>query len=272
MTTLQPRGNGHKGTFGKLLVVGGSPDMIGAPMLAALAAYRSGCGYVIAALPRPVLAAALSVVPEVVGLGLDEESEKKLLATAHDADALVIGPGLGRQPAAEARLEALLDVNKPTVLDADGLTLWAEQPKWWERLPGCGVLTPHPGEAARISNGDVPSDESGRRQWAVDHARQWNTTLVLKGERTVIAAPDGRVAINDTGDSTLAKAGSGDVLSGLLGTLLAQGHDCFDAAVLAAHVHGRAGELAGQLWTKRGALARDVCDQLPHALAEVEEV
>ncbi|MEM8873126.1 MAG: NAD(P)H-hydrate dehydratase [Planctomycetota bacterium] len=258
---LPPRGNGHKGTFGKLLVVGGSDTMLGAPMLAALAAYRSGCGYVLAALPKVMLPAALSVVPEVVGVVQDNA-----VAAAEGADALVLGPGLGQR----FDVGQLLEVDKPTVLDADGLTSWSKRENWWASLPPKCVLTPHPGEAKSISGGPVPSYDAGRKQWALGHALKWHTTVLLKGERTVIASANGRVAVNDTGDSTLAKAGSGDVLSGVIGTLLAQGVEPFDAAVLGAKAHGRAGELAGQKRTTRGALARDVCDQLPFALQELE--
>ncbi|MEM6561731.1 MAG: NAD(P)H-hydrate dehydratase [Planctomycetota bacterium] len=260
-TTLPRRGSGHKGTFGKLLVVGGSDTMIGAPMLAALAAYRSGCGYVIAALPKSVLASALTVVPEVVGVVQEDAVD-----AAGSADALVLGPGLGQR----FDVGELLGLGKPTVLDADGLTSWSTRGEWWKRLPGNCVLTPHPGEARTISGGPVPTDDAGRRQWTLAHAFTWNTTVLLKGERTVIANADGRVAVNDTGDSTLAKAGSGDVLSGVIGTLLAQGLEPFDAAVLGAKAHGHAGELAGAKWTTRGALARDVCDQLPFALRALE--
>ena len=262
--------DGHKGTFGKLLVVGGSRDMIGAPMLAAKAAYRAGCGYVIVAMPRPVLAAGLTVLPEAVGLGLDEDDDGRLTEVAREADALVIGPGLGRQPGAGDRVRALLKLGRPTVLDADGLTGLAGELADVLRGHGRVVLTPHPGEARTLTGEDVPTDDAGRRAFAERWAGRWGGTLLLKGARTVIT--DGRdTFINTTGDSTLAKAGSGDVLSGLIGTFLAQGLDPLPAARLAAHAHGLAGEHAGLMWTKRGAMAGDVCDAIPHALAAMDE-
>jgi NAD(P)H-hydrate epimerase len=243
--------------------------MIGAPMLAALAAYRSGCGYVVAALPREVLVAGLAVVPEAVGLGVEDDDG--LAAAAGSADAVAVGPGLGRQAEGAARVARLLEAGRPVVVDADAINALGPLGRWPDGLPAGAVLTPHPGEARRLTGEAVPTDDDGRLDYANRHAAAAGVVLVLKGERTVVVdGRDGRASVNTTGDSTLAKAGSGDVLTGVLGALLAQGHDPFDAACWAVAAHGTAGEAAGRRWTKRGALARDVCDELPAALAALE--
>jgi NAD(P)H-hydrate epimerase len=264
---LPPRPqHGHKGLFGRVLVVGGSPTMLGAPLLAGTAALRAGAGWVQIAVPGAILPAALSVTPELVGLPLDDEGDAEpLLAAAELADALVIGPGLGTGKPARAHLQALLRLEKPAVLDADALNLLAGKSHWPKKLALRAVLTPHPGEMKRlaplIGRDDVPADDQGRIALAMAAATAFGQVVALKGEKTVVS--DGsRVYLNRTGDSSLSKAGTGDVLAGLLGTLLAQMPDAFAAAVLAVHLHGRAGEQAGQRLGRRAVLARDVIDSL----------
>jgi ADP-dependent NAD(P)H-hydrate dehydratase len=272
---LPPRPvEGHKGSFGRVLVVGGNDGMIGAPVLAGTAALRMGAGLVQLAVPRSILPACLTITPELIGLGLGKAAGKdQLLEAGEKADAVVIGPGLGRTPEAEARLTRLVRLDKPMVIDADGLNLLAAMKKWPSYFKARAVLTPHPGEMARlgrlIRRTDVPSDDEGRIDIASAAAEAFGQVVVLKGERTVVT--DGRrVYVNQTGNSALAKAGTGDVLSGILGTLLAQKMDRFDAACLAVHLHGRAGELAGGTIGMRSTLARDVVDAIAAAAAEHE--
>lgn len=269
----RPR-EGHKGTFGRVLVVGGNDGMIGAPVLAGTAALRMGAGLVQLAVPRSILAACLTITPELIGLGLGKAAGKdQLLEAGERADAIVLGPGLGRTPEAEARLTRLVRLDKPMVIDADGLNILSGMKRWPTFFKARAVLTPHPGEMARlgklIGRTDVPADEEGRVDIASEAARAFGQVVVLKGERTVVA--DGkRVYVNTTGNSTLSKAGTGDVLSGIMGTLLAQQMDRFDAACLAVHLHGRAGEIAGERVGMRCALAREVVDAIPGAVAERE--
>lgn len=265
---------GHKGMFGRVLVVGGNEGMIGAPALAGAAALRMGAGLVQLAVPRSILAAALSITPECIGIGLGKAAAKDdLLKAAEAADAVVIGPGLGRTPEAEARLVRLIRLDKPMVIDADGLNILAAMKKWPGFFKARAVLTPHPGEMKRlgklIGREQVPSDEQGRIDIAAELARAVGQVVVLKGHRTVVT--DGRrVYLNQTGDSTLSKAGTGDVLSGMLGTLLAQETEAFDAACLVAHLHGRAGEIAGRKHGRRSALAREVIDAIAEAADQAE--
>ncbi len=272
---LPPRPlDGHKGLFGRVLVVGGNDGMIGAPVLAATAALRLGAGLVQIAVPRSILAACLAITPELIGLGLGKAAGKdQLLDAGEKADAVVIGPGLGRTPEAEARVTRLVRLDKPMVIDADALNLLSDQKRWPTYFKARAVLTPHPGEMGRlaklIGRTDVPADEEGRIDIAARAAEAFGQVVLLKGRNTV--ATDGkRVYVNATGNSALSKAGTGDVLSGMIGALLAQGVEPFDAAALGAHLHGRAGEVAGEKLGLRAVLARDVLDALPAAVSEYE--
>jgi ADP-dependent NAD(P)H-hydrate dehydratase len=271
---LPPRpDDGHKGTFGRLLVVGGNDGMLGAPTLAATAALRMGAGLVQLAVPRAILHACLAITPELIGLGLGKAAGKdELLKAAESADAIVIGPGLGQTPESLGRLTRLVRLEKPMVVDADALNLLSKEKRWPNYFKAKAVLTPHPGEMARLGkllgHTQVPTDDEGRKKLAELAAKTFGQVVLLKGHRTVIS--DGnRSYVNQTGDSTLAKAGAGDVLSGVIGCLLAQKMPPFGAACLGAHLHGRAGELAGQKLGKRSALARDVIQHLASAISEM---
>jgi ADP-dependent NAD(P)H-hydrate dehydratase len=265
--------DGHKGLFGRVLIVGGNLEMIGAPVLAGAAALRTGSGLVQIALPMPVLAIALSVVPELIGLGLDESksSLKKLLEFAEKADVLAVGPGLGQASNVGRMLDSLFRLDKPMVVDADALNYLASLKSWPKSFAAKAVLTPHPGEMKRLAKllgrDDVPSDEKGRIAIAAQAAHAFGQIIVLKGHRTVVT--DGRkVYINKTGDSSLSKAGAGDVLSGILASLIGQKMELFDAACAATHLHGKAGEIAGKHLGRRSVLARDVVEAVPNSLQE----
>jgi NAD(P)H-hydrate epimerase len=271
---LPPRPiDGHKGTFGRVLVVGGHDEMIGAAALAGEAALRMGSGLVQIAVPKAILAAAISIVPELIGLGLTKSDDKHLIEAAEKADAVIVGPGLGQSTAAVARVKRLIRLDKPMVLDADALNILSAMKNWPSGFKAQAVLTPHPGEMARLGKlfgqTNVPTDDDGRIAIAAKAANTLGQTIVLKGHRTVVT--DGRrVYINHTGDSSLSKAGTGDILSGMLGCLLGQEMDPFDAACLAVYLHGKAGELAGAKLTRRCVLARDVIELLPAAIAAME--
>jgi hydroxyethylthiazole kinase-like uncharacterized protein yjeF len=274
---LPPRPTtGHKGLFGRVLIVGGNDGMIGAPVLAGTAALKMGSGLVQIAVPRAILPYALSITPELIGISLGKMAGKdQLLEAAEIADAIVIGPGLGQTPEALARLTRLARLEKPMVIDADALNLLAKEKKWPKWFKAHAVLTPHPGEMKRlgklIGRTEIPSDDPGRIAIALEAANQFQQILVLKGDRTVVANPQGQVYINATGNSALSKAGSGDVLSGILGSLLGQGMDRFEAACCAVHLHGLAGEAAGANLGLRSVLARDVIDAIPAAIKSIEK-
>jgi ADP-dependent NAD(P)H-hydrate dehydratase len=267
--------SGHKGLFGRVLIVGGNDEMLGAPVMAGTAALRMGAGLVQIAVPKSILAAALSITPELIALGLGKSATPaELRDAAGAAKAIVIGPGLGQSAAAHDRLFRLVRMQTPMLVDADGLNMLAAGKRWPPFFKSHAVLTPHPGEMKRlaklIGRSEVPTDDDGRIDIAILAANSFKQVIVLKGDRTVITDGE-RVYLNRTGDSSLSKAGTGDVLSGVIGTLLAQGEDRFDAACIGVHIHGRAGEIAGERIGRRSVLARDVIDSLSPALAEYEK-
>lgn len=252
--------------------------MFGAATLAATAALRCGSGLVQVAVPTETLPFALSITPELIGLALRDQFKSKdraeLRAAADAADVIVIGPGMGQSRGAIERLKFLCEFDKPMVIDADALNAFAAmKTKWWKQIKSRAVLTPHPGEMARLSSaldvskGDVPSDEAGRLERAVLAARTFKQIILLKGHKTIITDGE-RAYVNQTGNSALSKAGSGDVLSGIIGSLIGQGMNAFDAACAGAWIHGKAGELAGEKLGKRSVLARDVIGNLNSALQE----
>jgi len=275
LPALPPRpADGHKGMFGRVLVVGGNGEMLGAPVMAGTSALRTGAGLVQIAVPKSLLVAALSITPELIGLGLGKSGGiRRLLEAAAKADAVVVGPGLGQSPETADRLGQLVRLEKPMVVDADGLNVLAARKRWPGFFKAHAVLTPHPGEMGRlaklIGRKTVPTDDAGRIDIATAAATAFDQVVVLKGSRTVVT--DGqRVYVNNTGDSSLSKAGTGDVLTGIIGTFLAQKMSQFDAASAGVWIHGRAGELAGERLGRRSVLARDVIDSIAPALAEYE--
>ncbi len=245
--------------------------MLGAPSMAGRSALKLGSGLVEIAVPRSILVAALTITPELIGIGLEAGVPKKLIDSAEKAAAIVIGPGLGQSGDAFARLQSVAGLNKPMVVDADALNMLSNQSAWPEWFRATAVLTPHPGEMKRLGKllgrDRVPADEAGRIEIAVLAAKTFGQTVVLKGSRSVVT--DGQlVYINSTGDSSLSKAGTGDVLSGMIGCLLGQKMTCFDAACCGAYLHGRAGEIAGQRLGPRCVLAADVIESIPQAVSE----
>jgi NAD(P)H-hydrate epimerase len=265
---------GHKGTFGHVLVVGGSEGKTGAACLASEAALRAGAGLVTAAAPRSLHAIYEEKLTECMTFPVDEgaagcfglASVPRLAAEAGARDVVVLGPGLGREAETARAVERLLaELERPTVVDADGLWPFAGRPEAL-RSAAARVLTPHPGELSRLLERPARELERDRVAAARELARRSGAVAVLKGARTVVARPDGAVRINPTGGPGLASGGTGDVLAGAIGALLAQRLEPFDAAALGVYLHGLAGEIAGSA----GALAGDVARLLPEARRRVE--
>jgi len=267
-----PRAELHKRSRGVLLLVGGSPGMGGAPTLMGLAARRSGTGLLVLAVPASVVGRVGAEVPEAITVALPESGGG--LAAAADnacrrwlgeATAIGVGPGLGRADGTQKVVRGLLAAYRgPAVVDADGLfALGTGGPLAERRAPT--LVTPHAGEFARLA----PDAEGTRLDQAADRAARWGATVLLKGDNTVVADPDGRLAVNPTGVPSLATGGTGDVLAGLVGALLAQGLDPFDAARLGAWVHGRAGALAVRALGPVSVAAADVAEHLPAAFGEL---
>ncbi len=262
----------HKGTFGRALLVGGSAGMSGALALAGRAALRSGVGLVHLAYPETLDPVVSSVVLEAVKHplpssdgGLDERSLEPLATVAQDMDAVAIGPGLGRALAAQEIVRELVSALAcPLVVDADGLNALAGH---LERLKRAAptVLTPHPGEFARLTGLPVEDIERDRLEVARDFATEHELVLVLKGVPTVIATPNRHVCVNATGNAGLAKGGSGDVLTGLIAGLIAQGMGSAEAAACGAWLHGRAADSLQTSAPARTMTPGELVDALPNA-------
>ncbi len=276
---LPPRPPGaHKGTFGRVLVVGGSQRYIGAPRLAAMGALRVGAGLVTLACGQsvyPVVAAGVSEptflpLPEHEGQ-LSGHSVLPLLAAVDEgAQVLLVGPGLGQGGYVQGFLGELLDAlrSRPItlVLDADGLNNLASLRDWPQRLPRGAIITPHPGEMSRLCGLSVEEVQAHRVRVAREYACLWGVVLVLKGAHTVVASPDGRARISPFVNPGLASGGTGDVLAGAIAGLAAQGLSPFDAASLGVYLHGLAGELVREELGDAGMVAGDLLLALPRAI------
>jgi ADP-dependent NAD(P)H-hydrate dehydratase len=267
--------DGHKGTFGTVLVVAGSRGMSGAAVLSGSAAVRGGAGLVRVACPADVQAVVASGNPCYLTSGLtgsDQQDEyaDQVAGLTKSADVVAIGPGLGKSDAVTALVrQQVLGGDKPLVLDADALNVLSPIPDTLRERGQPTVLTPHPGEFARLLNTSTEQVQANRLNLAIGFAQQWHVVLLLKGQHTIVT--DGsRVYVNGTGNPGMATGGTGDVLTGLLAALAGQGMGAFDAAVLAAWVHGRAGDLAAEAVGQTALCATDVLSHLPAALREVE--
>lgn len=268
----------HKGTFGHAGIVGGSPGKTGAPAMAGLGALRVGTGLVTVATPQSVSAILESKLLEVMTEPMPESSNhllgmetcSALLAFAHNKSSLAFGPGLGVSPGTTELLRHLLpQLDAPCVLDADALNSLAHHCQIFSSMKRPPILTPHPGEMARLleasSSRQVNDNRIGvSRQFAMQH----RVILVLKGARTIIAEPQGHIAICPTGNPGMASAGMGDVLTGLIVGLLAQGLSAWDAARAGVYLHGLAGDLAAATIGEPGLIAGDVISAVPHALTQ----
>ncbi|NGQ95864.1 NAD(P)H-hydrate dehydratase [Brevibacillus sp. SYP-B805] len=251
-TTLPRRPDTHKGTYGHLLVCAGSQAMSGAGILACRAALRAGCGLVTWAAPATLMPSLIGHVPEAMLLGIQEgwtypQAVERLLAAIRQRQAAVIGPGLGRFPGDTAWLRTLWEqTDTPLLLDADALNMLADAADFaaWPQRTAPVVLTPHPGEMARLCGVSTAEIQRNRIEVARHFAQKHRVLLVLKGAATVIASPDGDAYVNPTGNPGMATGGSGDVLAGIIGSLLAQGYEAKAAACLGVWLHGAAGDRA----------------------------
>ena len=267
---------GHKGTFGKVYLLGGSVGYTGAPVLCAGGAVHSGCGLVFLGVPETVwpIAAArcLCAMPHPLAEQdgrLSAVAETEIRRRAAVCDAVAVGCGLGRSEGSDALVNALLTLEKPLVLDADGINALSGHIDLLDARRGRPtVLTPHEVEFARIG-GDLSRGD--RERAAQDFAMAHGCVLVLKGHRTVTASPEGDVLVNTTGGSGLAKGGSGDVLTGVIASLMAQRADALRAAAVGVWLHGRAGDLAEQELTAYSVTPEDVVRKLPDAIREILE-
>jgi len=295
----------HKGTFGTALIAAGSVNYTGAVALAGEAAYRVGAGLVTLAVPAPLHGALAGAIPEVTWILLphemgvvSENASEVLMKNLERVTALLIGPGFGTEGTTRQFIENLLvgksgskkattrigfvrqeDEKKeeannslpPMVVDAGGLKLLAQIKDWHQKLPSPAILTPHPGEMATLTGLSKEEIQENRQGIALKYAKEWGQVVVLKGAFTVIASPDGRMTLIPVASPALARAGTGDVLAGLIVGLRAQGLEAFEAAVAGAWIHAQAGLYAADdLGTTASVLAGDVLNSVSDVLSDLE--
>lgn len=285
--------NSHKGTYGTALIVAGSVNYTGAAYLAGMAAYRVGTGLVTMAVPSPLHTSLSGIFPEATWLPLPHNSGfiasdavEIVLDNISKVTGMLIGPGFGINQSTlgfisgilkhgKARIENAGDKNPnfelpPSVFDADGLKLIADLKHWWRFLPPLTILTPHPGEMAVLTGLSVKEIQSNRLEIASEYSKKWGQILVLKGAFTVIAHPDETVAVIPIATPALSKAGTGDVLAGMIVGFLAQGLQPFKSAVLGSWIHAKSGVLtAEQHGNTASVIAGDLMDAIPEIISTI---
>jgi NAD(P)H-hydrate epimerase len=279
---LRRKSNVHKGDFGHIFVLAGSARFSGAAALCSGATLRAGAGLVTLGIPGSLNQAIIKIkLKEVMTLPLPETKQGSLNLSGYqkikdflkDIDMLVIGPGLGQESSTQKLIRKLIrETDKPLVIDADGLNalvghLKSLTPKTQHPKPI--ILTPHPGEMARLLGISVAKVQSKRKEIAKKFAQKYRVTVVLKGHNTVVADYKDRAYINKTGNPGMSTAGSGDVLTGMIAAFLGQGLDAFNAAKYAVYLHGLAGDLAAGEKTQISLIASDIIDKIPEAIKKI---
>ncbi len=268
----------NKGSCGRVFIVAGSCGMTGAAYLAVKGALRSGAGLVTVGTAESERHIVACMVPEAMTAPLEdsdgkitEGSMKTILKYANKADAVVFGPGLGQNSDMHNILKTLLlEYKGKLVIDADGLNALSKNCEILNEKSCDVVITPHPGEMSRLTKLSIDEIQQNRAAIAADFAQRHGITVLIKGQNTVIAACDGRMKINPTGNPGMATGGTGDVLSGVIAAFLGQGLDAFDAAALGAYIHGKAGDMAAEKFGIHGLIAGDVAEYV--AMAIVDEL
>ncbi len=281
--TVLPRRplNANKGSFGRVLITAGSLNYIGAAYLACCGAQRAGAGLVTLATAgslQPILAAKLTEVtylplPESQPGSISVEAGDVITRQSNQYDVLLMGCGLGQDPSTVEFVSSLiLEKELPLpVLDADALNILPKIPEWWQWLTEDAILTPHPGEMARLCGLSIDEIQSDRLGITRRFAAEWHQTIVLKGAYTVIATTDGRCRVSPFANPGLASAGTGDVLAGVIAGLVAQGLTPFDAASLGVYLHGRAGEMVKEKLGDTGMIASDLLPVLPLTIKQLKK-
>lgn len=273
---LRRKENSHKNDFGHVLVLAGSKSMMGAAALVSLAAMRSGAGLVTLGVPESLNPVAQKKISSVVmTFPLRETREKTLSSAAYaqitkrlkNFDVIALGPGLSQNKNTQKLIAKLIStVDKPLVIDADALNAIASNPDLLKKINNTKILTPHPGEMARLTGLTKNAIQTHRAQAAKKFAKIYRCILLLKGKKTVVASAGGEVYLNHSGNVGLATAGSGDVLTGMIAAFLAQGLSGFEAAKYGSYIHGLAGDLAANEKTKTAMIASDIIEKIPSAL------
>ncbi|SNS75936.1 NAD(P)H-hydrate epimerase [Anaerovirgula multivorans] len=262
----------HKGSYGKALIIAGSFGMTGAAILASKAALRSGAGIVKTAVPKELSVIIENQLIEAITVSLEElwNQDNQQAFRLKGEDAIAIGPGSGRAEAFKKLLEAVVEeATVPVVIDADGLNLLAENIDILKSLKAPCIITPHPGEMARLTGLSIDEINRNRIDVARGFSLKWKVITLLKGARTIISDEKGNVYINSTGNPGMATAGSGDVLTGMITGLLAQGISPLEATITAAYLHGKAGDRTAEKYGQYSMLAGDILEEIPYGIKEL---
>jgi len=275
---LRRKLSANKGDFGHILILAGCARYSGAAVLCAEGALHSGAGLVTLGIPKSINSAVIRIKPkEVMTLPLTETKErtlssgayKKIKDFAKNIDLLIIGPGLGQEKATQALIRKVLaQIDIARIIDADGLNALAGRLNLLKTHNSklMTILTPHPGEMARLLGTSVKKVQSNRKEIARRFSKKYKVTCVLKGHNTVVADQKGSLYINKTGNPGMASGGCGDVLTGMIGAFLGQGLDAFSAAKYAVYLHGLAGDMAAKKKTQISLIASDIIDKIPEAI------
>ncbi|MCT4604747.1 MAG: NAD(P)H-hydrate dehydratase [Marinisporobacter sp.] len=268
----------HKGSYGKAYIVAGSTGMTGAAILSCESALRSGAGLIKMPVPQSLNTIMETRLTEVITVPLPEFKKgvvgisdiEKILKTMEESNVIAVGPGSGRSRELEELLRNMLEhTSTPMVLDADALNALANRKELLSLIKSQTVMTPHVGEMARLTGLEIDYINNNRIEVATEFAKKWNVVVILKGARTVVAGPKGEIFINITGNPGMATAGSGDVLTGIVTGLVAQGIDPLKAAAAAVYIHGTAGDLAAKKVGEYGLVASDIVKEVPFAIKEI---
>jgi len=264
----------HKGDYGKVLIVAASRGMTGAAYLTSQGALLAGSGLVTCCIPESLNEIMEIKLTEVMTLPLTEtekgalnlQAEKEIISFSEGCDVVAIGPGLGREDETVILIKELLKyIKKPVVLDADGINAIESEQDILRKREDTTIITPHPGEMARFLGKDINAVQADREGTAKRVAEDTGTVVCLKGNKTVVAAPDGKVYVNDTGNSGMATGGTGDVLTGMVTSFIGQGVNVFSSAVNAVYLHGLAGDIAAEKKGVFSMTATDLLEALPEA-------
>ena len=276
----RPR-DSHKGDFGHVFILAGSRGLTGAAALCSNAALRSGAGLVTLGIPVSLNSIMSKKLTEVMTFSLAEtkeitlslKAERRILKKAESSDIIALGPGLSQNPETQKLIKRLiLKIEKPMVMDADALNAVSRDMRVLKKIKVDYVITPHPGEMARLINKNEGYVRNNRITIAKKFSRDYNACVVLKGAGTVVAGPLGKYYVNATGNPGMATAGSGDVLTGIIAGLLSQGLKMFDAARLGVYIHGLAGDIAAKDRGEIGLIAGDILENIPYAIKLVQKI
>lgn len=265
---IRPK-DANKGTFGKALIIAGSKNYPGAAILSVLGAARSGVGLVTLATDEETYRVVVPKIPFATFLNLEKVKEN-----IEEYDAVLIGPGLGQSEEAKKLIGELVKLEKldekKTVLDADALNILSENDDWYKTLSADAVLTPHPGEMSRLTKLSIDEIQGNREEVLKKFAKEWNKTIILKGAGTLISNPKGQTYKSEFVNPLLATAGTGDVLSGVIVGLFAQGLNLIDASIIGVYIHGLAGEKLKDKFGDRGMVATDLIEQIPELFKDLQ--